>query len=495
MPHTPLLRRTPDIETLAPSAAWITPPRLWALCGLVCFGVGLGCARPSPPNPTREPARAPRAVVVDTRAPNPSGQALGADAPASEAASLPADARVPGRFQHTMTPLGPQRAVVVGGYTRGEDVRGALSGSLRTDDGDAWAIGAGAGGGGRWGHTATHVRGDTLVLLGGSQDNPELSPFLHAPPGRWDAASGAWTPLDDPQRHAHRIHHTATRLDDGAILVAGGLRSYEVPLDTAALLDPASGRWTALPAMPGGARFGHTATRLTDGRVLIAGGRISSGCGEGCPIDCLEDEDCPLGQACADGFFCTRPRDTAALFEPKTRTWQALPPLPHARFGHTATRTADGRVVVTGGFTAQGPTAHVAIFTPKTLAWSTGPALPSPRWDHAAALSDTAGLILTGGRMMCLIGERDAAGELCSADAPQHALSEVLGLAPDLSGWRVLPSMIQPRYQHTLIHHPKTAQERERLVVWGGADKAKRSVPGGERWELGAKGWRLIQTP
>jgi hypothetical protein len=64
--------------------------------------------------------------------------------------------------------------------------------------------------------------------------------------------------------------YTATLLNDGTVLLAGG-DVLGATVGTAELLDPASGRLTATGrlATP---RTGHTATRLNDGRVLIAGG-------------------------------------------------------------------------------------------------------------------------------------------------------------------------------------------------------------------------------
>ena len=65
---------------------------------------------------------------------------------------------------------------------------------------------------------------------------------------------------------------TATRLNDGRVLVAGG-EGDSGYIDTAELFDPRTGRWTIakdLPAQVGGAQ----AELLNDGRVLIAGGYV-----------------------------------------------------------------------------------------------------------------------------------------------------------------------------------------------------------------------------
>ena len=71
-----------------------------------------------------------------------------------------------------------------------------------------------------------------------------------------------------------RGHHTATLLRNGRVLVTGGsgngppLKSF---LASAALYDPATGKWSKTGSMVH-PHFQHTATLLRDGRVLIAGG-------------------------------------------------------------------------------------------------------------------------------------------------------------------------------------------------------------------------------
>lgn len=81
-----------------------------------------------------------------------------------------------------------------------------------------------------------------------------------------------------------RYGHTATLLADGRVLIAGGIRRYgqglEEVLATAEIFDPVTGTHQMITdrtgnpvkmAAPSGRAF-HTATRLRDGRVLLAGG-------------------------------------------------------------------------------------------------------------------------------------------------------------------------------------------------------------------------------
>lgn len=85
-------------------------------------------------------------------------------------------------------------------------------------------------------------------------------------------------------------------------------------------------------------RFLHSATALDDGRVLVAGGFTS-----------LEAADCPEGLV-ATRCFSARADDRAYVLDPATaRFFEVQDPMLEARGGHTATQLEDGTVVIAGG--------------------------------------------------------------------------------------------------------------------------------------------------
>jgi hypothetical protein len=143
----------------------------------------------------------------------------------------------------------------------------------------------------------------------------------------FDPATGTFTATGD--LITARSGHTATLLNNGKVLVAGGVDDINQPLTSAELFDPATGSFSLTSPMTSVHAL-HTATALDDGTVLIAGGSGSSiGTGDSSKV--------------------------AELFDPLTNKFTPAVSMGTGRDSHTATLLNNGGVLVTGGESQNNP--------------------------------------------------------------------------------------------------------------------------------------------
>jgi galactose oxidase-like protein/Kelch motif protein len=170
-----------------------------------------------------------------------------------------------------------------------------------------------------------------------------------------------------PVMSVERAAHTATRLPDGMVLVAGGFRPGEVTLASAELFDPQTGTFSPTGQMTS-VRSGHTATLLKNGFVLLSGGF---------------DDEAPLR--------------TAELYDPATGRFERTGSLRARRGGATATLLRDGRVLVAGGYDGDRSLASADLYDPRTGRFSRTGALRAPRAAHTATRLRDGRVLMTGG--------------------------------------------------------------------------------------------------
>jgi hypothetical protein len=183
---------------------------------------------------------------------------------------------------------------------------------------------------GRFDHTATLLdHGSTLtngkvILTGGEKINRTQ----YATAELFDPASGTFTPANGDMEKP-RAFHTATLLNDGTVLVGGGLVVVGIniyaALTSAELFDPNTEMFTATKGSMSFARSNHTATLLNDGTVLVTGGL---------------DRNTTIA--------------TAELFGPVNGSFTRTADMATPRAYHTATLLIDGTVLVTGGVDGTG---------------------------------------------------------------------------------------------------------------------------------------------
>jgi hypothetical protein len=226
-----------------------------------------------------------------------------------------------------------------------------------------------------------------------------------------------------------RSGHTATLLQDGKVLIAGGMRRNQDFYSSAELFNPATGRFQATGAMSI-ARVGHAAVLLRSGKVLIVGGWVGHDC-----TDSAEIYDPAAGR------FTTLPRMTAKrgkpgatllgsgdvlitggahhdtpggvasaeIFRAATSTFEALSPMHTARISQTSTVLNDGRVLIVGG--RDTVTSSAELYDPATKQFLVTGSLLTARYKHSAGLLPDGRVLIAGGS-----DERDWQGKMNSAE-------------------------------------------------------------------------------
>jgi uncharacterized protein YjdB len=250
--------------------------------------------------------------------------------------------------------------------------------------------------------TATRLNDGTVLIAGGfSGGSPQAGAELY------DSTGQASTALATSMNSA-RADHTATLLNSGKVLIVGG---YAVAgpagvLQTAELYDPKAQNFTLTTGAPAVARAQHTATLLPDGTVLIVGG-IDGNTGQ--------------------------PTTSAEIYNPQTDQFTGASSLSAARYGHTATLLNNGTVLITGGATNTTPTPTNIAEIYSAGAFTTTGTMVVARAFHTATLLNDGTVLLAGGLNSSNLP--DSTGEIYSAGT--------------FATPAAMNAMASPRAQHT----------------------------------------------
>jgi hypothetical protein len=222
----------------------------------------------------------------------------------------------------------------------------------------------------RYSHTASRLLDGRVLVAGGFDfDFIQLaSAELYNPAtGTWTNAGSLTSPL---------VGHTSTVLPNGKVLVAGGIwfSGGYGPLTTSRVqqYDPANGSWT-YPGSLAQPRYGHTATLLPSGKVLAAGGTY---------LDSL-----------TGNLILTN----AELFSPATGTWSSTGGFGTKRTGHTATLLPNGKILAVGGQgTNNSILTSAELYDPATGKWTPTGSLGTAQSGHTATLLSNGKVLVVG---------------------------------------------------------------------------------------------------
>ncbi len=218
----------------------------------------------------------------------------------------------------------------------------------------------------RWHHTATRLANGKVLVAGGLVNSTQALASAEI----YDPATETWSPTGSMS--AGRAMHTATLLADGTVLVLGGSTNGVTVLSGAELYDPNSRVWTTITAMYS-PRYGHAATLLTNGMVLVAAGYSSN----------------VLGLR------------TSELYDPTNRTWTSTSSLTYARAWFTTTLLPSGFVLASGGANQTVGLSAInttELYDPATQRWTVSGVLVAGRSSHTANLLPNGRVLVAGGQ-------------------------------------------------------------------------------------------------
>ena len=217
----------------------------------------------------------------------------------------------------------------------------------------------------RWNHTATLLNDGTVLIAGGTVVNAVIN-------GVYTSADTNAAEIYDPvantttlvgsmnySRHSHR----ATLLPDGNVLVSGGGGSSSEEYD------PVGQNWVNFSSM-NEERIAHTATLLPNGQVLAAGGYDDN---QGIEVTNTE------------------------VYDPASQTWTSTTPIPYAADTLAAVLLPNGTVLVCGGYDGNENVTNAVLYDPAAQTWTyTGP-MNEARSGHAATLLQNGKVLVEGG--------------------------------------------------------------------------------------------------
>jgi hypothetical protein len=237
--------------------------------------------------------------------------------------------------------------------------------------------------------------------------------------GAYSPATGAWSPIPlDPGPQAEAV----AAWTGSQMLIWGGLCCVSQS-SSGTIYTPATNTWQQLPAAPLEPRRAAMGA-WTGTELVVAGGESGQ---EGQQPALLSD---------------------AAAYNPATRTWRNLPPMPVPTAGATAVWDGTEVLFIAGTTAAQSTSAAGQAYNPATNTWQQLPAMPFSR-AHFAAVWTGSQLLVWGG----------VTGSSPASPVPPHGEA----YDPATNQWTALPQA-----PLTGRAFPAAVWTGSQLIVWGG---------------------------
>jgi Galactose oxidase, central domain/Kelch motif len=287
------------------------------------------------------------------------------------------------RAYHRATMLQNGKVLITGGFDKDNNV---LAQAELYDPATKTFSATGSMSIGRVYHTATLLYNGKVLIAGGSTVADLTTGVPLDSIEIYDPATGKFTVSTDSVMADHRFSHSSILLNNGKVLLVGGIGLAGQKLATAELYDPASAAINKISATGSMAtpRWLNTITSMADGTILVVGG--SSGTISG---------DVPSATYLA----------TAETYDPGTGLFTDLSPvqMSDTRGFHTTTLLADSSLLIAGGYGLMSGSpltgsslATAELFTPGVggaFAYTTGN-MPLERANHTATILPSSGRVL-----------------------------------------------------------------------------------------------------
>ncbi|MFL5627118.1 MAG: kelch repeat-containing protein [Ktedonobacteraceae bacterium] len=332
-------------------------------------------------------------------------------------------------------------SLVIGGVVLSRTVFSPSSPNTSTTKLNTWSV-TGSMAIKRVGHSATLLQDGSVLVAGGNYAPSSLADFAEI----YSPSSGTWfRTKGNLQTPRITITNSLVTLSNGQALFVGGANA-DLTVDYASteLYDPATGMWLESGSLKTPRRNASLVLLKGGQRVLIAAGA------HGLP----------------DG---NRFLNSTEIYEVATGNWSYAPGhLDVARDGGLAVLLHDGRVLIAGG---EGPW-HVSgntaeLFDPQTGTWFRVGIMP---WGW-------------GGAAMTVLAASDERVFVCGGANETTTFANATLFNPSTAEWKQVASMHTPR-----AGHQATLLSGNRILVSGGVN-ASGTLPSSEIYDVATNTW------